>query len=478
VSAAGRRAPNIVMLLADQWRGTDQGWRGNRDVRTPHLDRLAREGVAVRGAYANAPVCGPSRASLLTGLLPHQHTVVANDLALPAGIPTIAEVLAGQGYRTGWIGKWHLDGLPRDTWVAPDRRRGFDFWAATNCSHAYLDAHYYTGDDPAPVPFQGYEPVVQSDLAAEFLARADDRPVFLVVSYGPPHDPYEDVPETYLARFDGVALTMRANATADPPGMARLRQYYAAIAAVDDQVGRIVEVLDALDLTADTLLVVTSDHGDMLGSHGRTAKQVPYEESISVPLVFSWPGRLSGGDVGDGVLGLVDLAPTLLGLVGAPPLPHPTYGIDLSQAIADPPGRRRPLRDAVLLSNTVSFDQGYAQGVPEWRGVRTPEHTYARDADGTPWLLFDNHRDRWQQDNLVGTPRARQLLRRMDSLLDLLLADAGDVPDTGAAVLRRLGLVDAWNARERQLHGPAARLLSNIGGTASSNSCEGRSIDR
>ena len=184
--------------------------------------------------------------------------------------------------------------------------------------------------------FRGYEPFVQTDLATEFLARAadDDQPVFLVVSYGPPHDPYADVPETYLGRYDASRLTPRGNASGDDASRRRLHQYYAAISAVDDQIGRMVETLDSLDLTADTLLVVSSDHGDMLGSHGRTAKQVPYEESIGVPLVLSWPGHLSGGAVRDGVLGLVDLAPTLLGLVGAPPLPQRTYGVDLSAALS------------------------------------------------------------------------------------------------------------------------------------------------
>ena len=303
---------------------------------------------------------------------------------------------------------------------------------------------------------------MQTDLAAEFLARAadDDQPVFLVVSYGPPHDPYADVPEVYLSRYDGTRLTPRGNASGDDASRRRLHQYYAAISAVDDQIGRMVETLDSLDLTADTLLVVSSDHGDMLGSHGRTAKQVPYEESIGVPLVLSWPGHLSGGAVRDGVLGLVDLAPTLLGLVGAPPLPQRTYGVDLSAALSGRLAGHRRLRDAVLLTNAVSFDQGFAQGVPEWRGVRTPGHTYARRADGTPWLLFDNHRDPWQLDNLVTAPAARHLHRRMDSLVDLMLADAGDVPSPGEAMLRRLGLVEEWNARELELHGAQARLVT------------------
>lgn len=457
------RAPNILLVLADQWRGVDQGWRGGTGARTPHLDRLARQGVSVPGAYANAPVCGPSRASLLTGRLPHRHGVVANDLPLAPGIPTIADVLRGEGYRTGWIGKWHLDGLPRDKWVPPERRRGFAYWAATNCSHRYFDAVYYTGNDPAPVRFQGYEPHVQTGLALDFVRRHREAPFFLVVSYGPPHDPYEDVPEEYLARYDPATLTPRPNA-AGAEVLRRTRQYYAGISAVDDQIGRLVGGLEELGLDDDTLVVVTSDHGDMLGSHGRWAKQVPYEESVNVPLVFRWKGRLPAGERRSGVFGLVDLAPTLLGLVGAPPLPD-TYGRDLSEAVA----HGGALRDEVLLLNAVSFDQGFRQGVPEWRGFRSRTLTYARRADGVPWLLFDNERDPWQLHNLVdgsgehagaGPPfGAAEAVREADRRLDRLLAEAGDRPAPAEETLRALGLVTAWNARETHLHGSSARLL-------------------
>jgi arylsulfatase A-like enzyme len=436
------RKPNILLVLADQWRGMDQGWRGNPVVQTPHLDRLASTGVGVHGGYATAPVCGPSRASLLTGLLPHRHGVVANDLPLWPDVPTIGDALAGHGYRTGWIGKWHLDGVPRDKWVPPSRRRGFDYWAGVNCSLTYFDAHYYTGDDPTPVPFRGYEPEVQTDLALRFLAEDDRRPFFLTVSYGPPHDPYEDVPREYLDRYDPASVVPRANAADDQASRRVLRQYYAGISAVDDQIGRLVGALPG-----DTLVVVTSDHGDMLGSHGRWAKQVPYEESISVPLVFCWPGRLPHRELRDGGFGLVDLAPTILGLAGAPPLPD-VYGADLSAAIAGD----GPLRDSVLLLNAVSFDQGHRQGVPEWRGVRTSRWTYARRADGSPWLLFDNHHDPYQRTNLVHDPE-------LDGLLDELLREASDVPAPGDTTLRMLDLVEPWNARERELHGEHARLL-------------------
>jgi arylsulfatase A-like enzyme len=455
---AAEPAPNVLLVLADQWRGSDQGWIGNVEVHTPHLDALAAGGVRVRDAFANSPVCGPSRGSLITGLLPHQHHVVANDLPLRAGLPTVADVLGGAGYRTGWIGKWHLDGLPRDKWVAPQRRRGFAYWAAVNCSHRYLDAHYYRGADPEPVPFTGYEPDVQTDLALEFLAGRDGgdtaQPFFLTVSYGPPHDPYPDVPQSYLDRYDTDRLTPRANSADGPPERERLRQYYAGITAVDEQLGRLLAALRTAGRLDDTLVVVTSDHGDMLGSHGRRAKQVPFEEAVRVPMVLSWPARLAPRDVA-GRMGLVDLPTTILGLVGADPLPG-AYGRDLSPALTG----RGVLREAVLLSNSVSFDEGHRQGVPEWRGFRDGRHTYARLVDGSPWLLFDDDADPWQQHNLVDDPVHADTVRAADARLDGLLAEAGDEPAPAAATLERLGLVADWNAREVELHGAAARTIA------------------
>jgi arylsulfatase A-like enzyme len=445
------RGPNVLLVLADQWRGCDQGWIGNPDVQTPNVDALAARGVRVRDAYANSPVCGPSRASLLTGLLPHRHHVVANDLPLRAGLPTIADVFASAGYRTGWIGKWHLDGLPRDKWVAPDRRGGFDFWASSHCTHDYFDGHYYVGDDPRPVRFRGYEPVVHTDLAREFLAAEAERPFFLSVSYNPPHDPYPDVPQHYLDRYDPEQLTPRANCADGPAERERLQQYYAGITAVDAQLGRLVAALRDSGRLDDTVVVVTSDHGDMLGSQGRRAKQVPYEESVRVPLVVHWPAGLAARDA-DGLIGLVDLPTTILGLIGAPQLSG-VYGRDLSAGLAG----RGALREEVLLGNTVSFDEGFRQGVPEWRGFRDRHRTYARSADGTPWLLFDDVADPWQQRNLV---RDAAAVRAADARLDDMLAEAGDEPAPAAVTLERLGLVEAWNGREVELHGEAGRVLT------------------
>ncbi|MCG5213249.1 sulfatase-like hydrolase/transferase [Streptosporangium soli] len=447
-------APNVVVLLADQWRGQDQGWlEGERvsQVRTPNLDRLAAGGAAIAGGCASSPVCGPSRASLLTGCLPHQHGVVANDLPLSPRLKTLGTALSDAGYRTGWIGKWHLAGLPRDKWVPPAARPGIDHWVGVDCSHDHVDGHYYVGtESPTRIEFTGYEPEVQTDLALEFLGE-QQAPFFLTVSYNPPHDPYDSVPVRLRAGYPIDRVTVPPNTPDSDAQREVQRLYWSAITAVDTQIGRIVAELDRLGLRQNTIIVVTSDHGDMLGAHGLRAKQSPYAEAVRVPMVINGPGVPAYRPAG--LLGLVDLAPTLLGLLGLPPIG--AYGRDLSDRLRS----GRSLRSELLIGNWVSFDNGYDQGIGEWRGMVTDEWTYARAVDGRPWLLFDHRTDPWQLDNLVADPASAGRVAEADARLTALLAESADAFPPGDRLLTELGLVDDWNARESALRGDRARLL-------------------
>ncbi|HEV7214049.1 MAG TPA: sulfatase-like hydrolase/transferase, partial [Chloroflexota bacterium] len=215
--------PNLLFVFADQMRGMDMGCAGNGEVVTPSMDRLAREGTRFSHAFANCPVCTPSRAILLSGCYPLTTRVIANDLPLPEDIPTIGASFQAAGYRTGYIGKWHLDGVPRDKWTPPGpRRHGFDDWAAFNCSHNYFRPNKYYRDTPEPVMAEGYEPEVQTDLALAFLAERDSRPFCLFLSWGPPHDPYPMLPARYKALYDPQRLTLRPNVQALRPASVRL----------------------------------------------------------------------------------------------------------------------------------------------------------------------------------------------------------------------------------------------------------------
>lgn len=462
--------PNVVVVIADQFRGMEMGCAGNAAIRTPNLDRLAREGVRFTHAYANVPVCVPSRACMLTGRFPLSHRTVANDLPLPESEVTLAEQLRDAGYRTGYIGKWHLDGVPRTKFTPPGpRRQGFDdFWAVWNCAHSYLDFQFFR-DVPTPVHMTGYEPVAQTDLALEFMAQKDARPFCLFLAWGPPHDPYYQVPEQYRRMYDPGRLPLRPNVSdklgANPAlgpidranGMRRnFADYYAAITALDEQMGRLLLSLEQSGQAKNTLVVFTSDHGDMLFSHGRLKKQQPYEEAANVPLLMRWTGRLPAGRVAETMVGTVDLAPTLLSLVGQK-VPGRMEGQNLAHAALGLPGKERK---SVFLMDMVPTDEGRQMGQLEWRGVRTARYTYARWIDGKDWLLFDNQRDPYQQRNLIGDPDVGDVRKELATELDGWMRRTRDAGLPWDQILRKLRLTELWNARERELHPKDPRLVN------------------
>lgn len=458
--------PNLLFVFADQMRGMDLGCAGNPEVKTPHFDRLAAEGMRFSQAYANCPVCTPSRASLLTGRYPLSCRAIANDLPLPEEEVTLGEILRGHGYRTGYVGKWHLDGVPRARFTPPGpRRQGFDFWAAWNCAHDYFSGKVFR-DTPEPIPLAGYEPAAQTDLAIEFLSQPDDRPFCLFLSWGPPHDPYEQVPPEYRAIYEGgPPITLRPNVQPIPPGphdlsgqrdpRATLSCYYAHITALDEQFGRLLAALEQRHLAENTLVVFTSDHGDMLWSQGRMKKQQPWEESISIPFLLRGPGLVPAGSCCDLLFSVVDMAPSLLGLMGLE-VPAAMEGTDLSAAMR---GEKIPGPSSVFLMDLVAVDEAHRQGLREWRGVRTPRYTYARWAEGGGWLLYDNQADPYQLHNLIDAPEAAVVRREMEALLQEWLYRTNDPCLPGEETLRRLDLVDLWNARERELHPHQPRLL-------------------
>ena len=315
-ASAPARPPNIILLLPDQMRASAMGIAGNPDVQTPHIDRMARDGIRFKRTYANVPVCCPARAMLLTGTYPHVNGMVANDLRLRESETTIAELLRDAGYRTGFVGKWHLDGGPREPGYVPPgpRRQGFDFWAAYECHHQHF-LPYYFRDTPEMILVRKYEPEASADFAVEFLkGRKGEQPFFLMMQMGPPHDPY-GAPDDYMKRYDPAKLTLPASwqpnsennpgGNAIPPkyrrpdtpgatyvrtgGREEIAAYYAAITAIDDQVGRLLQTLKETGQDENTIILFTSDHGDMLGSHGMRRKRKPYEESAGVPGILRWP---------------------------------------------------------------------------------------------------------------------------------------------------------------------------------------------
>ena len=413
--------PNILLIIPDQLRAQALGCMGNPDVQTPHLDRLAAEGLLFRQTFANTPVCCPARATLLTGKYPHKHGLIANDLRLRETEPTLAKMLKEHGYTTGFIGKWHLDGGKRDPGFVPPgpRRQGFDFWAACECNHAHFNPVIFR-DKPEPIRSKQFEPELLTDVALEFLRANRSRPFFLVVSMGPPHDPY-GAPEAYMKKYDPQKLTMRANWKPNVPqaGREQIAAYYAAITAVDDQVGRMLDGLKDFGLEENTVVLFTSDHGDMLGSQGARLKRKPWEESIRVPGILRWPAKVKAGRRVDTLLAHVDLAPTLLALCGLK-VPADMQGSDLSGVVL---GKTDRGPDSAFLQIFGPFaGDGTAHA---WRGVRTQHHLYARTKTG-PWLLYDLDKDPDELKNLADDPGSAAVRKELEARLEKWMEHMGD----------------------------------------------------
>jgi arylsulfatase A-like enzyme len=401
-------------VFADQWRAQATGYAGDPNVLTPNLDRLAGESVNFTHAVSGCPVCTPYRGSLMTGQYWLTHGLFVNDVPLDPDAASIGKALGGSGYDTGYIGKWHIDGHGRSSFTPLERRQGFQFWRGLECTHDYNNSSYYADTDEK-LAWNGYDADAQTDEACRYIhAHAAGGPFALFLSYGPPHDPYKTAPEQYRRLYESRDITLRGNV---PPEFAEsaeedLRDYCAHIGALDACLGRILDRIEADKIGGDTIFVFTSDHGDLLYSHGQQKKQQPYDESIRVPFLIRYPAALKPREV-DTLLNTPDIMPTLLGLCGVD-APDTVEGADLSRELLR---GRTPDVDAALLMCAAPFGQWTrARGGKEYRGVRTARYTYVRDLNG-PWLLFDNDRDPCQLDNLCNKPEAAKAQGRLEKIL-------------------------------------------------------------
>ncbi len=425
-SAAAAPRPNILVLLADQLRASATGFGGDPNVRTPNLDRLAAASLNFVNAVSVCPVCTPFRAALLTGRFPTTTGMFLNDLYLPDEEYCIAEMLRDAGYTTGYIGKWHLDGHGRSSFIPPERRQGFEYWKAAECDHHYNHSHYYAGDSPEKRFWDGYDAFAQTRDAQQYIrtqARSG-KPFALFVSWGIPHHPHESAPERFQELYPPERLQFLPNVPPEQQTDSLRREargYYAHISALDECVGVILQTLSQTGIEQDTIVVFTSDHGEMLGSHGVpvTTKQVPWDESARVPLLLRYPRLQPVGRRVVTPLTTPDILPTLLRLTGLD-VPASVQGRDLSAVVRL--GREFPDRAALYMAVAP-----FARGVEnrEYRAIRTARSTYVRALDG-PWLLFDNQRDPFQLYNLVGRPHARLLTRQLDKRLQVELQRIGD----------------------------------------------------
>ncbi|HOW70932.1 MAG TPA: sulfatase [Phycisphaerae bacterium] len=451
--ASRRPKPNLIFVLADQLRYQSCSFAGDSRARTPNIDRLASQSVVFRNAISGHPVCAPYRASLFTGKYTTSTGMVINELRMNPNHECLAHVLTRHGYDTAYIGKWHLWANelgnhyePKNSFTPPGPYRlGFDgFWAAYNFHHEYYKAYYHT-NSPEKIPVKGYEPDFQTEMAAGLVDRfaRSEKPFALFLSVGTPHDPWapDNVPPEYYAMFADEGDTPRFalppnykpenDPYADDWGRykgpderrripAMMRGYYAMTANLDWNLGRLLKAIDDAGIRDNTILVFTSDHGEMMGAQGRRAKNIFYEEAIRVPFLVRWPGKTPAGQSSDACLNTPDIMPTLLAMAGLP-IPAKVEGTDLSPCAFGRPG---PEPEAAFLQNTGAcaiWQDGY-----EWRALRDKRYTYAIYRKDRKELLFDHVADPHQLRNLVTDAEQAPTLDRFRTLLKKRMSELDD----------------------------------------------------
>lgn len=445
--------PNILIVCCDQLRQAAVGCYGQDPVLTPNLDAFASQSLVLTHCVSNQPVCTPYRGMLFTGQYPFSNGLTANcnssrDVELRDDARCLSDVLAGQGYSCGYIGKLHLhkprppyehtegprgDGVVWDAYTPPGpARHGFSFWHSYGCCDRHMHPHYWRGDSPIEdrVIVDGWSVRHETDVAIDYLRNSDGRhrppgqPFFLMVSHNPPHPPLNQVPPRYLEPFSGRAVTdllCRPNARYDKPQAAQQQAalYFAAVAGIDEQFGRLMGELNSLGLAQDTIVIFTSDHGEMLYSHGLRNKNVWYDESLLVPFLLRWPGRVKARR-DDLLLGVPDVMPTLLAMAGlAQATPPRVEGSDLSAAVQTG-GGSRPTSAFYLWPN---WQHAGRREFISARGIRTHGHmlVVGREVGGDEVaILHDCQSDPYQLHNVADTQPAAvaELRRELDCWLE------------------------------------------------------------
>jgi arylsulfatase A-like enzyme len=308
------------------------------------------------------------------------------------------------------------------------------------CTHDYNHSYYYAGNDPTKLLWKGYDAIAQTKDAEQYLrdhARSD-KPFFLFLSWGPPHNPYQTAPAKYRAMYQADQIQLRPNVPSSGRPEAQLASagYYAHCSALDDCLGQLLETLKQTGLVSNTIVVFTADHGDLLGSHDAYDKQQPYDEAIRVPLLLRWPaGFGTHGRLVNAPISSADFMPTLLGLGGVA-IPKSVEGVDFSGYLH---GGKNPCDDVALISCPAPFGNwDRRHGGREYRGIRTERHTYVRDLKG-PWLLFDDQADPYQTNNLVNQPAHAELQADLEATLTRKLKETGDQFLPGADYIKKWG---------------------------------------
>ena len=418
--------PNVIFILTDQWRASALGYAGDDVVQTPQLDKFAKESVNFKNAVSVLPVCTPYRASLMTGRYPTSTGMFINDLYLPSEELCMAEIFNDAGYTTAYLGKWHLDGHGRKDNVAPDRRQGWQFWKGSECDHHYPKEHYYDNMDTTARYWDGYSTYAIAGEANRYMQQqaTGQQPFCLFVSIGTPHFPHSTAPEEFMNLYPKEKLKLPDNVPDDMKEWAyeELQGYYAHCSATDKAIGEIIDKTKELGIYENSIIVFTSDHGEMMGSHGFRPymKHQPYSESANIPFLISYPGmEANKGKTAKAAITTPDILPSLLSLCKIN-IPESIEGYDVSGIIKAP--AKDPER-AALYMNPCPFAIAYPTN--EYRAIRTASYTYVKTPAG-PSMLFDNQKDPTQLNNLVNQKDLAETQNNLDEKLMKELARIGE----------------------------------------------------
>lgn len=441
--------PNLLFLWTDQQRADTMAAYGNRSFKVPVMNRLASESVVFERAYVTQPVCTPSRSSVMTGLWPHQSGCVRNNIPLHPDTKTVPELLADSAYHTGYMGKWHLgdeifpqhgfqewraieDSIYR-RYYSPGRDRN----ARSHYHHFLVRLGYKPEKDndfsrnfATTLPVEHSKPSFLAQEAANFILKHRGEPWMLYVNFLEPHSPYasalndlhSETEAPLPANYPGIPSTpepewykrRRQETTGRKADGSReffqstIRKYAGLCSLVDQALGRILWALEVSGQAGNTIVVYTSDHGDMMGSHSMLAKQVMYEESVRVPLLLRVPFRNQRPSRIPQPVSHIDIVPTLLDLLGAkdPGLP----GRSLVPTLA---GKRPP---ADVFIEWVADEQDSGRG-PNGRTIVTPDGFKLVLYDSDVSLLFDRNKDPLEMNNVFGRPEYRAVQSRLTAKL-------------------------------------------------------------
>ena len=426
---AATQRPNLVFILGDNHNADTMGNAGHPFIKTPGMDRLAKEGVRFENTFNTTSLCSPSRASILTGAYAHRHGVKNNHTPWTGRMTTFLEHLSRNGYATAFIGKWHMPGKGLPDMPFLDR---FVSYTYREGQGAYFNCPMVV--DGRTVPSRtAYITAEVTDYAIEFMEKAvaapaaDRKPFCLYLAHRPGHPPFQ-APDGIAGMYARADVKQVLPANVDPHWYGKTRgnvfqgvmmgsyyqkyrKYCETLTAMDRDIIRLLDRIDALGLQDNTVVIYMGDNGMQWGTHDCHGIREPYEESARLPLIIRAPGRVPDpGAVRRQMALNIDLAPTLLDLAGLD-IPPEMDGRSLKPLLGDPGAAGRK---AFLME----FWRYFPENTPTYTGVRTNRYKYVEFERGrVPWL-FDLVRDPGEQDNLYATPEGERIGPRLKALLD------------------------------------------------------------